>query len=72
MPEVKRARDKATARADGQVAFNLRLPREMLVALDKWQAELNSKRTFPQLTRSDLVRGVLEWATRTRPKWEGK
>jgi hypothetical protein len=48
------------------------MPRELLAALDKWQSELNANRTWPKVTRTDLVRGVLEWATRARPKWEGK
>lgn len=61
-----------TGSAPDSVALNIRIPAELMAALDAWIGEENKLRSWPKLTRSDLVRGVLEWAARTRPNWEGK
>lgn len=55
---------------DDLVPFNFRIRRALLDELDKWAEELNKGRRGPKITRSDLVRGVLDWAAENRPDWE--
>ena len=57
------------ASAPAKEQFNVRLSPEMLGGLDRWLAELNEGRRLP-LRRSDLVRGVLDWAIEKRPDFE--
>lgn len=56
----------------GLVPAQFRFPPELLTELDRWTEDMNAERTWPKLTRTDLVRGVLAWAAKTRPKWERK
>jgi hypothetical protein len=49
--------------------LSVRLSAEAIKALDAWLAEQNRGRTTP-LTRTDLLRGVLTWAARTKPQWD--
>lgn len=63
---------KTPAADAGLVQTNLRLPPTLLEQLDVWVEELNQTRTWPRVTRSDLIRGVLIWAAKERPDWEGK
>jgi len=49
-----------------------RFPHSLIQALDEYTAELNEGRDWPHLTRTDVVRGVLQWAVKTRPKWEAR
>lgn len=70
---TRSSRARITARVDAgeeltQVQF--RMPQSLLDSLQAYTDELNGNRTWPRLTRSDVVRGVLEWAARTRPNWE--
>lgn len=50
--------------------FNVRLESALLERLDAWLEALNAGRRI-KLQRSDLVRGVLDWAAETRPAFEG-
>lgn len=54
----------------GLVQTQFRLPPSLLEALDRYTEKLNKGREWPQLTRTDVVRGVLAWAARTEPNWE--
>jgi hypothetical protein len=55
---------------DELISMNFRAPRWLVDALDGWTAEMNETSRWPKMKRPDLVRGVLEWAVRTRPDWE--
>lgn len=57
---------------DQLVPFNFRIPKSLVDRLDVWVEEQNQGRSWPKLTRSALIRGVLDWAERERPDWEGK
>jgi hypothetical protein len=49
--------------------IGVRVRPQVRSALDNWLAELNVGRSAP-LKRSDLARGILEWAAEHRPDWE--
>jgi hypothetical protein len=51
------------------IPFTFRIYSELIEQLDTWVAEQNVGRAKP-LTRSDVIRGVLQWAVRTKPRWE--
>lgn len=53
------------------VQLNLRVPPDLIQAIDAWVFEENQAVTWPKMTRSDLIRGVMEWAARARPDWKG-
>jgi hypothetical protein len=63
---------KASPAEPTLVQTNLRLPPALIEHLDSWVEELNQGRSWPKMTRSDLIRGVLAWAAKERPDWEGK
>jgi hypothetical protein len=65
----KQSRDPRTLAPKAQ--FNVRLDPALRAKLDKWLADLNHGRRLP-LKRSDLVRGILDWAADNRPDWETK
>lgn len=69
---VSKPKTKASAAEPGLVQTNLRLPPALLEQLDAWVEQLNETRSWPKVTRSDLIRGVLTWAAQERPDWEGK
>lgn len=53
------------------VKVQFRFPPELLSDLDAWVIEFNKdKKNWPAVTRSDLVRNVLQWAVRVRPNLE--
>jgi hypothetical protein len=66
------AAKRGSRKADGPVQLNLRVPPEMAEALDKWVGEINETRTWPKLTRTDVLRELLKWGLRERPDWVGK
>lgn len=49
--------------------FNVRLDPDLKAKLDAWLKDLNRGRRMP-LKRSELVRGVLDWAADHRPDFE--
>lgn len=65
------ATDKRRAEdPDELIPMNFRAPRWLFDALDEWTNELNETSRWPKMKRPDLVRGILEWAIKTRPDWE--
>lgn len=54
------------------IALNLRVPPDLLEAVDQWVTDVNATRSWPKLTRSDLIRLVLERLVKERPDWVGK
>lgn len=54
------------------VQLNLRVPPEMAEALDGWVGQINERRTWPRVTRTDVLRGLLEWGLKERPDWLGR
>lgn len=50
--------------------LSIRVSTEVLRALDAWIVEENQKERPAPLNRTDLIRGLLAWAARTRPEWE--
>lgn len=63
---------KRTPEPSQLIPFNFRIPAGLVDAFDEWLQERNRSKPLAHITRSDLIRGVLEWAARTRPDWEGK
>lgn len=57
----------ATKTEHGPVQLNLRVSPEMASALDQWVKEINAARTWPKLTRTDVLRELLERGLRERP-----
>lgn len=64
-------RPKKPAAADGPTQINLKLPDELLAAIDGWVADINQRRPWPRMTRSDLIRIVMGRAVQERPDWLG-
>ena len=62
----------AAKKAVPPVQLNLRVPPEMAVALDAWVEKMNARRTWPKLTRTDVLRSLLDWGVREQPDWVGK
>lgn len=54
---------------DQLIPFAFRIRAGLVEELDEWVAEQNRGRTT-ELTRSDVIRGVLTWAARMRPEWD--
>ena len=50
--------------------MNFRAPKGLAKQLDAWVADLNKSRSWPKMTRPNLMRGVLEWAAKSRPDFE--
>ena len=66
------AKKSAPADPNELVPFNFRMPRSILDGLDTWVDELNAGRALGKVTRSDLIRAVLEKAIRERPDLGGR
>lgn len=64
------ARKPEQSDPDRLVPFNFRIPEGLVTALDSWLDEQNKGRQSAPLNRSDLIRGVLAWASKTKPEWE--
>jgi hypothetical protein len=54
------------------VQFNVRVPAELVPALDAWLTETNAKHRFKKRKRSDLVRDGLIWLVEHKPDLGGK
>lgn len=54
------------------VQINLRVPPELLEELDQWLEDINKTRRYPKLTRTDVIRSLLDWGVKERPEWVGK
>lgn len=52
--------------------FTMRMPDDILAGLDAWVDEMNAGRALGRVTRSDLIRAVLEKAIRERPDLGGR
>ena len=48
---------------------SFRAPKETMAALDKWVAEMNATRRV-KLSRSDVIRGLIEWTLENKPDWD--
>lgn len=69
LPAVPPKTPKKTPAAAGGEQLNIRATTELLRKLDGWVEHLNRGRRLP-LTRTDVVRGVLDWAAEHRPDFE--
>lgn len=49
--------------------INLKLSAELLGAVDALVEEVNQRRPWPKMTRSDLIRELLSKAVEERPGW---
>lgn len=63
---------KSPAPSTGSTQINLKLPEELLEAIDGWVADINRERPWPKMTRSDVIRIVMGWAAKERPGWVAK
>jgi hypothetical protein len=61
---------RPTQDPDELIPMNFRAPRWLSEALDEWTGEMNETSRWPKMKRPDLIRGVLEWAVKTKPDWE--
>ena len=59
----------AAAPSDAVTQLNMRLPVELLEAMDGLVEEINQRRPWPKMTRSDLIRIVVGKAIEDRPDW---
>jgi hypothetical protein len=69
--QTKRRKAAPLAPTPTNVQAMFRFPRSLIQALDEYTTQLNEGRDWPHLTRADVVRGVLQWAVKTHPHWEG-
>lgn len=53
----------------GETPISLRLDSSLLEGVEAWLKQTNDHRDVP-LTRTDLLRGLITWAVKTRPTWE--
>ena len=61
---------KRPAVSPGQAQINLKMPEKLLEDIDEWVEEINLSRSWPKVTRSDVIRGVMAQAVRKRIDWE--
>ena len=52
---------------DDLIPFSMRMPRSIVEALDAWIADLNRGRNVGKVTRSEVVRVLLERGALQRP-----
>lgn len=80
MTSVAKAKSRSSPRSapqpEGPAQINMKLPHELLEAMDNMVEEINQRRPWPKMTRSDLIRLVVGRALEERPGWlmgeEGK
>lgn len=76
VPKAKPRQTRPSPPSDGVTQLNMRLPVELLEAMDSMVEEINQRRPWPKMTRSDLIRLVVGRALEERPIWllgeEGK
>lgn len=60
------------AAKDGPVQLNLRVSPDLAEKLDAWVEEINKTRSWPKVTRTDVLRSLLERAVSEKPDWIGK
>lgn len=71
VPFMSMAARKPQQNDPGQlVPFTFRIPEGLVNDLDAWVSEQNVHRRGAPLTRSDVIRGVLAWASKNKPEWE--
>ena len=70
---VAKAKARPSARTtptpEGPAQLNMKLPHELLEAMDALVDEINQRREWPKMTRSDLIRLVVGRAIKERPEW---
>lgn len=49
------------------IQVNVRLSARQVEELDAWLEEINAERGWPKLTRTDVIRNLLDKALRERP-----
>lgn len=59
----------AAAQPEAVTQLNMRLPVDLLEAMDGLVEEINQRRPWPKMTRSDLIRIVMGKAIEDRPDW---
>lgn len=69
-PDMAAKKKRPGPAPSGIVQVQFRFPPSLIEALDRYTEKLNKGREWPLLSRSDVVRGVLQWAVRTEPDWE--
>jgi hypothetical protein len=63
---------RATAPVDEPktIQVQVRMPKALFDQLNGYVDDLNEKRSYPKLTRTDVILGALDWVIRTNAKWE--
>lgn len=69
LTEIMPTKRAAAPEPSTKTQFNIRIEDDIIEGLDAWVDDLNEGRTVP-LDRSKLIRGVLRWATQSRPDFE--
>ena len=57
------------SQSPGPVQINLRVSEAKVDALDAWVEEINARRGWPKITRTDVLRKLLDWGLKERPAW---
>lgn len=68
-------KQKPTAPAieeESVIISSFRAPRPIVDKFDAWVAEQNVGRRGPKLSRVDVIRALMDWASDTKPDWESK
>ncbi len=52
------------------VISSFRVSRRAIDAFDAWVVEQNVGRRGPKLTRTDMLRALIDWAAEQKPDWE--
>ncbi len=55
----------------GPIQVNLRLSAGVLEQLDAWVDSINVAGAWPKVTRTDVLRRLVDWGVRVRPAFEG-
>ena len=66
---VPRKKPAAPASPSEPVQINLKMSAELLEAIDGLVEKINRARPWPKMTRSDLIRTVMDRTTREPPDW---
>lgn len=71
LPAVADQRTKNEPEPEGPVQLNLRVSKQQAAGLDAWLKKLNEGR-WPKLTRTDVLRKLVDWGIENQPEWIGK
>lgn len=72
MPTKPAKKNPAPADESKTIQVQVRMPKALFDELNRYVSGLNEKRSYPKLTRTDVILGALDWVIRTNAKWESR